>query len=461
VTMVRRSVLMAATVGVVAALLLVVTAAPVQADGTETLGVPSTSISDGTGVATGGVGLRGGQPGAISVSVPSGATVNQVLLYWEGQFRCEVLDPLTCSGAPDATAVVNGTTEVTGALIGGPAFFSAGPGGYYFGASYRADITSLGAVTAGANVVSVGGLTFNDTDGAGIVAIYTAPGEQPAEIDVVDGIDLAFRDFGAPADTTVPQTFAVTPAPTARTAELTLLVASVPDATGYRPTVINVTSGGATQTFEDQLASANGAQWDTLTLDVNVPANATSVTVQILSDAHGTGALPASFIWTAAALTVPELVVQSTCTRTANYWLTHTKFGPGARDAAWNSIQPSGEKSPFFSSGKTYLEALVMLPTGRNAYYVLAHTYVAARLNVAAGAMAPASVSTALASATSILQSKTPAQVGAFSSSQRAQVIELARTLDRFSNGDTGPGPCPTSWLDVFLARAWSLLFLR
>ena len=69
------------------------------ADGTETLGPPSIPIASGTGVIAAGVGLAT-QPGDISFSVPAGATVKQVLLYWEGQ------DFGTFTG--DADIIVNG-----------------------------------------------------------------------------------------------------------------------------------------------------------------------------------------------------------------------------------------------------------------------------------------------------------------------------------------------------------------
>ena len=62
---------------------------------------------------------------------PVGATVEQVLLYLEGQNR-------TAGG--DDTIDVNGTV-VTGTLIGGPTRFF----GNAFSSTYRADITDKGS----------------------------------------------------------------------------------------------------------------------------------------------------------------------------------------------------------------------------------------------------------------------------------------------------------------------------
>lgn len=79
----------------VAALALIGTASIVGAglagaDGDETLGpLVGVTVATGTGVSVAGVGLGGhtgvaNQPGTFTVSVPAGATVKQVFLYWEG-----------------------------------------------------------------------------------------------------------------------------------------------------------------------------------------------------------------------------------------------------------------------------------------------------------------------------------------------------------------------------------------
>ena len=148
----------------------------VGADGTETLGPPSVAIAEGSGVVVSGVGLELSQPGTINIDVPVGATVEQVLLYWEGQSTTDI--------GGDETVDVNGTS-VTGTLIGGPTLFF--PNAY--GSTYRADITALGAVVAGPNAVAVGGLTFDRVNnGAGLVVIYDDG--TTADIGIVDGNDL-------------------------------------------------------------------------------------------------------------------------------------------------------------------------------------------------------------------------------------------------------------------------------
>jgi len=122
----------------------------VLADGTEMLGNPEDSpppplpgpaitIAPGTGTVIGGAGLIN-SPGTITVKVPGGATVKQVLLYWEGF--------MTTNAAGDDTITVSRgsiTTTVTGTLIGGPTRFF----GNAYASTFRADITSTGLVGPG------------------------------------------------------------------------------------------------------------------------------------------------------------------------------------------------------------------------------------------------------------------------------------------------------------------------
>jgi hypothetical protein len=82
-------------------------------------------------------------------------------------------------------------------------------------------------------------------------------------------------------------------------------------------------------------------------------------------------------------------------------------------------------------------------PAG-NAYYNLAHQYIAAQLNQFNGAAVPADVLTAFNQATTLLNTYTPAQIAALkgSSPVRQQFLTLAATLDAYNNGIKGPGHC-------------------
>jgi len=131
------------------------------------------------------------------------------------------------------------------------------------------------------------------------------------------------------------------------------------------------------------------------------------------------------------------------CTLTQGYWKTHADSTEKKFDSTWNLILPSGPNTTFFLSGASWIQVFNTSPSG-NAYYQLAHQYMAARLNILNGASAPASVTTAISSATTLFNTYTPAQIGALKGSDalRQQFISLAGTLGSYNEGKIGPGHC-------------------
>ena len=401
----------------IAALALVGTASVLGAtlagaDGTETLGPPAgVTIASGTGVSVAGVGLGGhtgvaNQPGTFTVSVPAGATVKQVLLYWEGHVHE--------GSTPDNTVTLNGTA-VTGSLIGGPTFFFND----IYAAGFRADVTGLGLVGAGNTSLTVAGLS-NDfaNNGAGVVVIYDE-GTTPATIGVRDGVDLAFVNFPAPRDTTVPQTFTFTAAATSRTATLGVMAASVEP---NRPNAIVVTTGGATTTLVNPLFSEQGADFDAKTFPVTIPAGATSVTVQALSTGDGSGRLPASLSWIVGTLSVPG-VRQGAGTGTPGYWKNHPEAWP---------VQSLVLGSTTYT--KAQLLAILGESKAKDLSYQLASQFIAASLNVANGADGSC-ITTTLASASAWLGTYPPGSGVTGSSDAWAVGAPLKNTLDAYNNG--------------------------
>ncbi len=278
----------------VAGALLAASATAVFADGTEILGPPSISIASGTGVASAGTGMLA-QPATLTVEVPAGANVTQVLLYWEG-FQA-------LSEPGDDTITVNGN-GVTGLLIGGPTFFF--PGAY--ASAFRADISGLGLVGAGTTSLQLSGLDFTTaSNGAGVIVIYD-DGSTDAQIALRDGSDLAFANFSGQLQNTVAQTFTFPPSASDRTATINLFFASVSGTLSggtIRPTTIEITTDGVTTQLNNLLDSVDGGEWDSFAISVLVPAGATSLTVQPFSrDDLNTGFLPASFDWVAAAFSL-------------------------------------------------------------------------------------------------------------------------------------------------------------
>lgn len=140
-------------------------------------------------------------------------------------------------------------------------------------------------------------------------------------------------------------------------------------------------------------------------------------------------------------VTVP---CQEGCTLTPGYWKTHSAQGPAPFDDTWNQILPSAENSPFFLSGQSYLEVLWTPPRG-NAYYILAHAWIAAELNQLNGASIPADVLDAFDQGRTVFETYTPDEVADFKGKdkdKRAMILGWAFLLDEYNNGFTGPGHC-------------------
>jgi hypothetical protein len=124
------------------------------------------------------------------------------------------------------------------------------------------------------------------------------------------------------------------------------------------------------------------------------------------------------------------------CTYSQGYWKTHSKYGPAPHDDAWDNI---GEDTPFFMSGQSWYQVLNTPPMGGNAYYILAHQYIAARLNIENGADGSA-VSAALNWAEDFFNQYTPEDD--LDKEVRDQALMHKDTLDQYNNGLIGPGKC-------------------
>jgi hypothetical protein len=128
---------------------------------------------------------------------------------------------------------------------------------------------------------------------------------------------------------------------------------------------------------------------------------------------------------------------EGACTLTPGYWKTHSKYGPAPYDSTWALL---GEDNPFFLSGQSNYQVLWTSPSGGNAYYILAHAYLAAKLNILNGASTTASVDAALSFAESFFGTYTP--TATLSRAVRNSAIAQAEVLDNYNNGLIGPGHC-------------------
>jgi cysteine-rich repeat protein len=115
------------------------------------------------------------------------------------------------------------------------------------------------------------------------------------------------------------------------------------------------------------------------------------------------------------------------CTLTQGYWKNH---------GGWPSPYEQGDT--FFNSGESWIQILKSPPKGGDAYLILAHQYIAYKLNQASGANLPGDLAT---QAEGYLNTYNPTEVPK-KSADRSSMIELAGTLDQYNNGLLGPGHC-------------------
>jgi hypothetical protein len=119
-------------------------------------------------------------------------------------------------------------------------------------------------------------------------------------------------------------------------------------------------------------------------------------------------------------------VVSFGCTYTQGYYKNKGK-----------GLLPSGN---FYKSGQTYLQVLETAPKGGNAYYILAHQYIAASIN-AKTASVPTSVQAALTASAIYFATATPSNPY-FGIYTQSYLTSLADILDQYNSGQLGPGHC-------------------
>jgi hypothetical protein len=140
--------------------------------------------------------------------------------------------------------------------------------------------------------------------------------------------------------------------------------------------------------------------------------------------------------------------VSGGCTLTIGYWKTHSTYGPAPYDENWMNLGDAdgdgimeGQDEDFFLSGKTYYEVLWTPPAGGNVYYILAHQYIAAELNILNGAD-PADALLAFNAAYNLLSQYTPAYAATLKGKNKKAWTDPAAVLDDYNNGLIGPGHC-------------------
>ena len=129
------------------------------------------------------------------------------------------------------------------------------------------------------------------------------------------------------------------------------------------------------------------------------------------------------------------------CVNDYKYWKTHSHQGPGPYDNAWSHLGLLEENTIFYLSGQTWYQVL-QTPPKYNVYYLLAHEYIAAKLNQLKGADVPPKVAQAIAKAELLFGQTTPKQAAFMMSAKKAQWTALIPILNDYNQGCNGPKNC-------------------
>ncbi len=147
------------------------------------------------------------------------------------------------------------------------------------------------------------------------------------------------------------------------------------------------------------------------------------------------------------------------CTLTQGYWKTHSTYGPAAHpDDTWYDLPGGlGPDTPFFDSGQTWYQVFNTTPKGGNAWYILAHQYMAAVLNQLNGAGDVPGLASALSDAATLLdnydaQKNIPKKTDQVLTSayDRDEALAIADFLTQYNEGQLGIPHCGESGFTGF-----------
>jgi hypothetical protein len=286
------------------------------------------TIAEGTGIALGGASPCDCGKVSMTVTLPADVTVTQVLLYWYGALKEDTTPPATAQIGIDVDAL----TTVTGAQIGGPAYFFSRDGRRVYFSSFRADVTTEALagswLTPGGENLLLIDLPFTTAEtveeGAGLLVIYDDGRVDKPNILIAEGLDLAFFNFPeAYRQTTVPVPFSFAASQSAREARVFLMIGSEGDPNyARRPNDMNVTVGSQSYDFPC-FGTCTSLWWDSHDLgNVPVPPGVGTLSVQVASRPvdNPPEELGASLAWVAAAVIVPQLQPAIALGREAANW---------------------------------------------------------------------------------------------------------------------------------------------
>jgi hypothetical protein len=280
----------------------------------------------GLAIAEAGVGLEGLGSGTRNLTITIGGPVEKAILYWGGRDLTNCVGGV-CFEAPNTPPfadqeIVFAGTAITGAIVGTE-------GADWGNIGYAADVTSaVSAAGTGTKSFSIadGNLASNldRLNGAGLIVVYTdASDPNSYRVTIADGLDFAYGGLGAVLPSipenqvTAPVTFSYAPADAPRQGQLTLFVA---DAEAGRPDRVDISNNPS---LVNSLDASDGAEWDSDTHTIAIPASSTQTSVQLFSapPAPRRQPQPDSLLWVLAALRVPVEPGDQGCT--PGYWKNH------------------------------------------------------------------------------------------------------------------------------------------
>ena len=307
---------------------------------------PSPSLTltgPGLTIAEGGVGLFNLGAGTETLSVDIGGEVEKAVLYWAGR-DLPCADSFAGCGAPfdvtrDQDLIFNdGSVDhaLTGIEVGHEDQPVSGLGPIR-NIGFKADVTSIvEGVYSGAGNYSFDikdgdlGSNLENLDGAGLLVIFTDAGDTTNyDVIVYEGMDFAYGDDPTPGETQVtePVVFSYSSSTSDRTANLVIFAG---DAVDFRPDRVGITDNADRI---NELVGADGPQWDTLSIDIDIPAGVSETTVQLFSEPVGKN--PDSLLWEVGALRVssPDITLPAFARITGGGWRTIGTNGEAVRSS--------------------------------------------------------------------------------------------------------------------------------
>jgi uncharacterized repeat protein (TIGR01451 family) len=267
-------------------------------------------------IAAQGVGMADSSTGSFLLDVP-GVAVRAAYLFWGG-YDVETGGDDTVSLAVDGSVAVS---NLVADEVYGPALWFSD--NYWF--AYVADVTPHIAIGAHEYTVAQFGESIRRRQGTGLLVVYEAPDLPWQGVAVKDGLDRFFRGWGeGPRAESAVTCFDFAPMAVDRLLDLTLFVAGAEPNSPGRPSalwyltgtdlepqpndMVNAPDGPPTglplQVPPDfPFTSVDGAQWDTYTNTVLVPAGDTWLCLQPES-AEYQDLLPESAVWLAAGISL-------------------------------------------------------------------------------------------------------------------------------------------------------------